>query len=430
MKIFLNFIQQTYTGLLTYFIKKENRLSLGFIFFFITGMAIYTVIRASNPSNPTDFGNHFYNAARDIFYRGESIFGKYNYNSYPPFFYCIITFFAVFTKPVAALLWYLFSVILYLLSISMVRDLLQKELKIKKVSILLPLLMLVFLIADNLYLGQSNFIPIFFIIMAFYFDSEEMDKHAGIALGIAIALKITPGLLVLYFLLNKKWMTVLFSGISFLTAILIIPGFFFGFQENFTLSAEWFKRVIIPFISGGKMKTDTVSYYHLNQSLEAVANRYLTPYGKEGYGGVFNRFSIALTPEQLGFYLKIAKALILAGLAWLQVLYKKNKMLVASFYLFAILLISPASWINHYLLLTLPYFTLVNYARYHWKNSFRTFTIILISAGYALTLFSVNSKLQAMGFLFFGNFLLFTLLYIGLAVIALKKNIARAELDR
>lgn len=391
--------------------KKENRLTAILFLVAVVGLAIYTVIRTSDPANPTDFGNHFYNATRDIFYRGESIFGKYNYNSYPPLFYCIISLFAIFSKPIAALLWYIFSVSVTILTIGIAVNMIRKELLLKKVNVIIPVLLIFFVIADNLYLGQSNFLPLFFMVLSFYFDQNQKEVPSGIALGLAIALKITPAFLLLYFLIERKWMAILFSVVAFFLSVYIIPGFFFGFKEASILTTEWFGRVIFPFMTGQKLQTDTVTYYYLNQSLEAVLSRYLTPFGSENYGGIFTWLNGGMNLFEMGVLMKILKVIVIAAVAAFHVLFYKQKQLVQSFYIYAILLISPASWTNHYFILIFPYLILVNYILYKWKGNLRKAGMIAFGCGIALTFLSVTPYLQAMGFLFFGNFVIFSVIY-------------------
>lgn len=394
--------------------KKENRLSALLFLVAVGGLAIYTVIRTSDPANPTDFGNHFYNATRDIFYRGESIFGKYNYNSYPPLFYCIISFFAVFSKPFAALLWYIFGVSVTILTIGITANMIRRELLLKKTNIVIPVLLIFFVIADNLYLGQSNFLPLFFMVLCFYFDQNQKEVPAGIALGLAIALKITPAFLLLYFLIERKWMAILFSVVSFFLSVYIIPGFFFGFKEASVLTTEWFGRVIFPFLTGQKLQTDTVTYYYLNQSMEAVLSRYFTPFGRENYGGIFTWLNGNMNQFEIGVLVKVLKVIVIAAVASFHILFYKQKQLVQSFYIYAILLISPASWTNHYYILIFPYLILVNYILYKWKGRLRKTGMIAFGAGIALTFLSVTPYLQAMGFLFLGNFVIFSVIYAAL----------------
>lgn len=418
MKI-LEFSRNVFVELYQYLKRKENRLAAALFLAAVGGLAVYTIIRTADPANPTDFGNHFYNATRDIFYRGESIFGKYNYNSYSPLFYCIISFFAIFTKPVAALLWYILSVTVTIVTIGLTADMVRRELQQKKANIILPLLAVFFVIADNLYLGQSNFLPLFFMVLAFHYDQNGKEVPAGVHLGIAIALKTTPALLLLYFLIERKWMTILFAVISFFVSVYLVPGFFYGFRENFILTSEWFGRVIFPFITGQRLLTDTVTYSNLNQSLEAVLFRYLTPFGADNYRGIFSWLNINLNLFEMGILVKTLKLAVIIALAAFHILFYKKKNLVASFYIYGMLLISPASWTNHYYILLFPYIILLNYILFKWKGKMRQAGIIAFISGIALTFLSVTAYLQAMGFLFFGNLVIFTVIYVTLMVVQL-----------
>jgi hypothetical protein len=193
--------------------------------------------------------------------------------------------------------------------------------------------------------------------------------------------------------------------------VYIIPGFFFGFREGAVLTTEWFGRVIFPFLTGQKLQTDTVTYYYLNQSMEAVLARYLTPFGSENYGGIFSWLNGNMNLFDLGVLVKVLKVIVIAAVAAFHILFYKQKQLVQSFYIYAILLISPASWTNHYYILIFPYLVLVNLILYKWKGRARKAAMIVFGAGIALTFLSVTPYLQAMGFLFFGNLVIFAVIY-------------------
>ncbi len=404
-------IGNIFSDLVLFLKKKENRLPAGLFLAAFAGLAVYTVIRAADPVNPTDFGNHFYNATREILYRYESIFGKYNYNSYPPLFYCLIAPFAIFTKPVAAFLWYLVSFAGLVLTVGLAADMLKKDLVSRRVNILIPVLLLGFVIADNLYLGQSNFLPLALMTASIWFDQNKKELPAGVMLGLAIAVKITPALLLVYFLVERKWITLLFAFLAFFLSVYLVPMLFFGIGDASRLTTEWFNRVIFPFLTGQKLQTDTITYSSINQSLEGVLARYLTPFGRDTYGGLFAVINPGWSDFQLGILVKTLKAVFLGLTVLLHLLYSDRKLVPLSFYIYALLLISPVSWTNHYYLLAVPYIVLFNFVLVKWKGKMRTAGFVAFGTGTALTLFSVTPALQAYGFLFIGNFLIFATLY-------------------
>ena len=87
---------------------------------------------------------------------------------------------------------------------------LQKALVFGMVSFFYPLW---FTVSD----GQVNAYLLLLITLGFYYYSKNQDVRSGVALCLATIFKITPALLILYFLLKKRWKILLAAGVVFIT---------------------------------------------------------------------------------------------------------------------------------------------------------------------------------------------------------------------
>lgn len=68
------------------------------------------------------------------------------------------------------------------------------------------LLVVILPFRTNLDFGQINFLVLFFLSASFYFYfTKRSDIWAGVMLGLAALIKVTPALFVVFFLVSKRW---------------------------------------------------------------------------------------------------------------------------------------------------------------------------------------------------------------------------------
>lgn len=72
-----------------------------------------------------------------------------------------------------------------------------------------------------LFVGQVNMILLALMIGAFRWDIRNQGRLAGIVLGIAILIKVSPAILLWYFLCCARWTTLVWSGIVVLAVGLV-----------------------------------------------------------------------------------------------------------------------------------------------------------------------------------------------------------------
>lgn len=197
--------------------------------------------------------------------------------------------------------------------------------------------------------------------------SNERDFFSGMAVGFATALRVTPGLFILYFIFKRRWISIGGAVTGILLFAWLVPGLILGFEYNNLLTQEWFKQMISPFIAGAQSGTAD----HINQSFNGLFHRFLTDsisIGaniKKGYGELRVNF-VSLDHQTVSFIIRIASLLVVGCLAWFCRTPGKDRKHLGNLgeyalVFLAMLLISPRSWKHHYVLIILAHGFILNY---------------------------------------------------------------------
>jgi hypothetical protein len=141
--------------------------------------------------------------------------------------------------------WY-FIVVFCLCSLVYVSNKILPSGKKKSVYLLIfPPLILARYFLRELHLGQINALVtmiLLFMIWFLIYEKNTMpsqkDIYAGLLWGLATALKPYALIFLPYFLLKKKWKSLL-SGVGFLFFAILIPVAFYGFRGSIILLKEW-----------------------------------------------------------------------------------------------------------------------------------------------------------------------------------------------
>ncbi len=221
----------------------------------------------------------------------------------------------------------------------------------------------------NLALGQTSILITLFVVAGWYFLKKGKEGMSGIFIALATMLKFYPGLLILYFLISKKYTAFLYA----IASIVII----------LTLTFLVTKYEFLHFFSS--MIPADIGYWeaHLqNSSFNGFATKlFLSVKTSPGTGAL--TASISYFDKNLFLY--CTEALLVLYGAWSISRYTYTGDLGLSAFVLASLLLSPLCW-NHYLtLLLLPLIILIK--ELSRKNTL--FEIVLFLA--ALFLVSIDT---------------------------------------
>lgn len=204
------------------------------------------------------------------------------------------------------------------------------------------------------------------IVGALDLSRRRRDGWAGLLIGAAAVVKVTPALFVVYFLYKRRWKAVLGAMAAVVLLVAIVPSVFLGVQRNAELTGAWFDQMIVPFAEGKVTHAQTSSN---NQSIPSLLHRMLSHkeavYDYEGGNHVyFNKLS--LDTETVLWISRAVAALILATIAFAARAPDADRGNIAMLGEFAIvfmamLLLSERSWKHHYVLIILSHALIFTY---------------------------------------------------------------------
>ncbi len=196
--------------------------------------------------------------------------------------------------------------------------------------------------------GQVSPVLLLLCALAWRWARHGKTGHAGLALGLAAALRLFPALLVVYFALRRDWRAVLVAGASFtLTSLALLP--FIGVSGY----ADYITR------EAPASTADWIAHPH-NTSLSGLAYHVLGSFSAlSEQAGLARVLGVLLGAALLGALLVVSiqrrnVALMQDEATWLA-------------YIPAALLVTPLMWIHYYVLLLLPLAVLA--ARLGWLGT-------------------------------------------------------------
>lgn len=258
------------------------------------------------------------------------------------------------------------------------------------------------LIVGDIQHGNTNSFVLFAIVLHLWLYRRGRDLGAGAALTVAICLKMTPALFVLYWLYQRNWK--LLVGVVAATVLLavVIPGAAVGPERYATVTRTWMNNLILPGLVKG-------AWYpiHINQSLPGVASRYFfaepSPNGdifwnpddyeygqhpKSGWIAV-----ASLSEQTVKMIVRVGQVLILALMAW-SIGWRKlprddgRRALHYGLVVTAMLLMNQRTWDHHAGILLLATVAIWQGLAYGRMSNARRWTafLLLLAAGLCIWL--------------------------------------------
>ena len=360
----------------------------------------------------------FVEFSQDLFYHQINIYKTYDFMStsigkYPPFFAAVYAPLVPFPLPVGAAIWFLVSLLMAILACRMVILLVWEmsgEVRPPPIRFMwaIPFILGIVVIITNLETAQVNIFIFALILLGLYQFSQRKDAWAGLLLGTATAIKLTPGLFIAYFLYKREWKTVFWSGLGVVLCWGVLLPLLLGPSQYLTIMQSWLETVL-PFVTQGTIAEGITGFRHTNQSLSAFLYRFFTETPADGRDFYVNLMSISY--ETADLIMKVLKVFILLGLMYVcrtPTGNRKDARLPMEMSLVAIatLYLSPISWINHYIVMILPYGTAfyyvwsrdVNDPRRTWMMKMLMLSVFLV--------WMIHPLIMAFSLPFFGSLLL------------------------
>jgi hypothetical protein len=129
--------------------------------------------------------------------------------AYPPQFALFFSPLSMLTPLAAKLVWFIGSVLLFAAGLWMLMKMAYRGAERSVTVLMIAVALLSFPLIEDTYDGQSNEL-LFFLLVATFFLIERGNRYvAGLFLGFAIAIKLTPVAVAGLLLLRREWRTVL-----------------------------------------------------------------------------------------------------------------------------------------------------------------------------------------------------------------------------
>jgi hypothetical protein len=331
-------------------------------------------------TNPAEYKNDFnvyYFAAQEVVAGRtpyENSLGDWTPYLYTPLLAELLVPLAFLPLPVAAYLWFLINAFSLVAALRMsMRLVLGDEEQGKRLAAdgklddgkiplkgrpqtivaVITLLILLRFILDNFDYGQVNLMVTALAVAHIYFWIKGKKSYAALALGFAVAIKITP-IVIVFFHIAKLRLKYAIGCMALIAAIITFSFLPFGTQAGKAFDDFFFRT-----IANGQ-GFDLA--YHGNQSLQGALHRITG--------------SIEVMNPSLPYIRAIAIGFLL--LAFIAAIFKQNP-LAASLPFFCLsVLLSPLSWKQHFVVLLLPVTFLASRALGKQTATPAKWTILLI----------------------------------------------------
>jgi hypothetical protein len=205
--------------------------------------------------------------------------------------------------------------------------------------------------------GQTNLLMLLPLTAGLYLAQSGRPATrllAGALVALAICIKVTPLIFLVYLIWRRRWWEVLGIGLGLGFWLWVLPGLVFGWGRNARWLAEYFHIMIVPYVAHGTVK------YYFGQSLPSFLTRlirHVPAFDVNGLPPVF--VNVVDLPEQAANWIVrgLLGAMALSGLWWMRKplgnlnspRYVVEIGCVAVFMVWA----SQQSWVPHYVSMAL-----------------------------------------------------------------------------
>jgi alpha-1,2-mannosyltransferase len=125
-------------------------------------------------------------------------------------------------------------------------------------------------IEGDLVHGNVNLFILLTVVSCLYAYRRGWDVAAGLCLALGIACKITPVLFLPYFVWKRSWTALGASLAGMVLYLVLLPGLYYGWQQNLENLGAWYDGMIQPFVVKNEVTSE-----HPNQSLPGLLERTL-----------------------------------------------------------------------------------------------------------------------------------------------------------
>lgn len=217
-------------------------------------------------------------AGKNIYLRRGQPGGDSRVTMHPnmPLIVILITPLAYMSPAGAALVWSLAKVVALAAAVWMLAEVLAHGArKVKDWVLALGMLWVMLMITADIMHGNTNIFVLAAIVLHLWLFRRRRDYWSGASLALAICLKMTPAIFLLYWLQQRSWRVLVGALAGLIILAVIIPAVAVGPTHYVELTQTWLDNLVIPGLIKG-------AWYpvHINQSMSGVFSRYFLPRGE------------------------------------------------------------------------------------------------------------------------------------------------------
>lgn len=334
----------------------------------------------------------FYKAGRAVI-EGVNLYDIHAWRGFknPPFFAIFMVPFSLTGLAGFSVIWYFFNVALlvatFLLSFYLIEGRVRR---VPAMMVLLPLAMTLRPIESNFNLGQCNLVVVFFTLAGLALLKKGRPITGGMTLSVGIALKLTPGLFLPYFLYKRQWKMAAGIVIGGLIFFFGLPVVVFGFQGALSELMDWREMLTAVALPAGSESTGN---YVSGQSVRSFLTRLLSMSAIDNEPPFKYINILSLDPETVRILVYGAYGVMLGLMAWnfrRQTQSRTERLMLLEFaiVLLTMTMISPYSRKAHYVSMIFPAVVVVHYFLERGKeiNAQRLTKVVIIATIVLVTL--------------------------------------------
>ncbi|MFH1745946.1 MAG: glycosyltransferase family 87 protein [Planctomycetota bacterium] len=216
-------------------------------------------------------------------------------------------------------------------------------------------------LSNDLGQGNVNIFMLLLVVSGCWLLRLGNHVAAGFVVAVGACTKVTPALLLVYFLYKRCWWTLVGAALGVVVCLVIWPSLWIGWANNWDLLWDWYNHVVKGYIEHG-----AVYSIHSNQSITGVLNRLLGPHVAIHYPDVYLSFTV-LPPIWLNALRLTLTAAVLLTLGWAtrgRLPTRQQPLAFAAevgLVLIAMLMLSGYSWKMHFVTLIVAFSTWLAY---------------------------------------------------------------------
>ncbi len=366
--------------------------------------------------------------SRDLLFNQVNVYEVYDLDvtsigKYPPFFAMVYAPLVPLPLPLGAAIWFLFSVVMMVLASKAAVNIVMRFSEISSMPHqtalwAVPLALIGVVTITNLETSQVNIFIFSLVLLGLDQFSKNKDMQAGLLLGVATAIKITPGLFIAYFFYKRSWKMVFWASAGVLICWGVILPLALTPSRFLPVLESWL-GIFFSFITEGTIAEGVTGFRHTNQSLSAVIYRFFTDTPANGGFENFYVNILNLSYTTAGWIMKILKIGILVGLALVCRAPMKGRKdpripLELSLVAIATLYLSPISWINHYIVMILPFVVAYFFVKSRKPLDQQGHKMLVALAWSAFLVAMIHPLIMTVSLPFFGSLLMVIFLIKGI----------------